>query len=166
MTQAMRAVLFCAAAAILLATLVRAEREALLSLDVRRIHDVTLEKQGILHEVVVAEQDRITATRIVAALLNAPADTANLSSLILLSQAASLRISDQLRSVQQTLQLLVSRIQDQNRANSLLVETSLVHVNEMKKNVIGESMPGSGTYSASGQKQNGPAQARLFSAEV
>jgi len=145
---------------------IRTEREALLSADVRRIHDVTLEKQGVLHEIQVAEQERVNAARTVAALLNAPADGAGLSNLILLAQAASLRISDQLRSVQQALQLLVSRIQEQNQANLRLVETSLVHVNEMKKNIIGESMPASGTYSSSGQKQNSPAQPRMLSTEV
>ena len=54
---------------------IRTEREALLSADVRRIHDVTLEKQGVLHEIQVAEQERVNAARTVAALLNAPATT-------------------------------------------------------------------------------------------
>ena len=107
----------------------RAEREALLAMDVRRIQDAALDKQGILHQITQAEQDRIAATREAAALLRAPAGQDTLSNLVLLAQSSSLKLSDQLRSVQQALQLLISRIQEQNLSNQRLVEASLEHLN-------------------------------------
>jgi len=144
----------------------RAEREALLAVDVKRIHEVTLEKQGILQQILAAEQARVTAARNVATLLNVPADSTSLGQIVLHSQSVSLKISDQLRSVQQALVHLVTRIQEQNDSNRGLVETSLEHVNQMKRNVLGEAMPKSGTYSSSGQRQNAPAQSRLISTEI
>lgn len=144
----------------------RAEREALLSVDVKRIHEVTLEKQGILQQILQAEQGRLAITRTVATQLNAAADSTSLGQIVLHSQSVSLKISDQLRSVQQALVHLVGRIQEQNQSNRGLVESSLEHVNQMKRNVLGESMPKSGTYSSSGQRQNAPAQSRLISTEI
>ena len=144
----------------------RAEREALLGMDVKRIHDSALEKQGILHQIAIAEQARATSAAAAATILGAAKGQENLSNLILLAQSASLKLSDQLRSVQQALQMLVTRIQDQNLSNLRLVESSIQHLEQMKKNVIGEAAPRSGTYSATGQKQNAPVQSRLISTEV
>ncbi|NDD93356.1 hypothetical protein EBZ37_14905 [bacterium] len=144
----------------------RTEREALLGMDVKKIHEAALEKQGILHQIAFAEQDRASSAIQVAEQLSAPKDQQNLSKLVLLAQSVSLKISDQLRSVQQALQLLVVRIQEQNQSNLRLVESSLQHLEQMKKNVIGESDPRSGTYSSSGQRQNAPVQSRLISTEV
>jgi flagellar biosynthesis/type III secretory pathway chaperone len=143
----------------------RAEREALLAVDVRKIHEVTLEKQAILQQVAVAEQERLAASRHVAVQMNSPADL-SLGQLVLQSQSVSLKLSEQLRSVQQALVHLIGRIQEQNGSNRQLVESSLEHVNQMKKNVIGESMPRSETYSPTGHRQNAPAQSRLISTEI
>ncbi len=143
----------------------RAEREALLEVDVRKIHEITLEKQGVLQQILAAEQARLSTSRLVAVQLNAPAD-ASLGQIILQSQSVSLKTSEQLRSVQQALAHLIGRIQEQNGSNRQLVESSLEHVNQMKRNVIGESMPRSETYSPTGHRQNAPAQSRLISTEI
>jgi flagellar biosynthesis/type III secretory pathway chaperone len=143
----------------------RAEREALLAVDVRKIHEVTLEKQAVLQQIVVAEQARVAASRDVAVQLRSPAE-ASLGQLVLQSQSVSLKLSEQLRSVQHALVHLIGRIQEQNGSNRQLVESSLEHVNQMKKNVIGESMPKSETYSPTGHRQNAPAQSRLISTEI
>jgi flagellar biosynthesis/type III secretory pathway chaperone len=144
----------------------RAEREALLAVDVKRIHEITLEKQGVLQQILAAEQGRAAVSRNVATLLNLPADSTSLGQIVLQSQSVSLKTSDQLRSVQQALVHLVARIQEQNHSNRGLVESSLEHVNQMKRNVLGEAMPKSSTYSSSGQRQNAPAQSRLISTEI
>jgi flagellar biosynthesis/type III secretory pathway chaperone len=144
---------------------IRAEREALLAVDVRKIHEITLEKQAILQQVLAAEQARLSICRLVAVQLNASAD-ASLGQIILQSQSVSLKVSEQLRSVQYALVHLVGRIQEQNASNQQLVASSLEHVNQMKRNVIGESMPKSETYSPTGHRHIAPAQSRLISTEI
>ena len=50
--------------------------------------------------------------------------------------------------------------------NKLLVERSLAHVHEMKKNVLGESVPHTDTYNPRGQKAAAAAGARFVSKEA
>jgi hypothetical protein len=55
---------------------------------------------------------------------------------------------------------------NQNRQNQALVEKSLGHVNEMKRNVLGETTPMANTYTPNGQKSGPVAGARLISKEA
>ncbi len=136
----------------------RVEREALLSADCRRIQDCTSEKEGILHQISILEQARFRSS-------NALGDR-DLAAIILAAQAIDLKLSDQLQSVRNALQHLIQRIREQNDANRLLVENSIEHVIQMKKNILGEAVPRAGTYSPSGQASHAPSQARLLSTEI
>lgn len=136
----------------------RVEREALLSADSKRIQDCTSEKEGVLHQISILEQERVRLSRGMGG--------GELGQIILAAQAVDLKLSDQLQSVRNALQHLIQRIREQNDANRLLVETSIEHVIQMKKNILGEAAPRGGTYSPSGQASHAPSQARLLSTEI
>ena len=146
--------------------LVRAERTSLLEVDVQRIQDLSLQKQSLLDQISNAERDRVRHCLTLAACWNLNPTQATLSEIVLRTQAVSFKLSEQLRSVQQTLQLLISRTQEQNSANRILVEGSIERVETMKRNVLGEAAPKSSTYSPTGQRQGPGSGSRLLSTEI
>jgi hypothetical protein len=63
----------------------------------------------------------------------------------------------------------VDRIKTQNDSNAKLIDSSLKHVHNMKKNIFGETNPQSRTYNQQGQRNPGSANAhgpRMISKEV
>jgi len=145
---------------------VRAERQALLGVDVQKIQELAMQKQSVLDEIVALERDRVRLTLTVAGVWGLSPQQATLNEIVLRAQAISLKLSEQLRSVHQTLQLLISRIQEQNQSNRVLVEGSIERVEIMKRNVLGEAVPRSETYSPTGQRQAQSSGARLLSTEI
>ncbi len=145
---------------------VRLERDALLSADLKIVQDSTFAKEALVESIRQAEVERMRIVADFAFAWKKPVSELSLSNIIIGIQGDNLKAADQLRSSQNALQVLVSRIVDQNSNNRKICERSLTHFNAMKKNVLGEGSPKSDVYSQQGQRVNGPAQSRLLSREI
>lgn len=146
---------------------VRAEREALIAADLKRIQELTYEKESLVESIKQQEQLRVKLVAELSVILRKPLRELTLTNLIILVQGENLKLADQLRNSLTALTTLASRISDQNRANRTLVERSLEHIHVMKRNVLGEATPKSDTYGAQGQKRvAGATSPRFVSKEV
>lgn len=145
---------------------VRAEKESLIVADLKKLQEITLGKEALIESVRAVEQQRQHAVAELAMLIKKPVRELNLANLIIQVQGFDLKRADQLRSVYQALQVLISRIQEQNLYNQAMVEKSLTHVDAMKRNVLGEAAPKSGTYNGRGHKTHGGGNSRLLSKEA
>jgi flagellar biosynthesis/type III secretory pathway chaperone len=144
----------------------RSEREALTQADLKRIEETTLAKQGVVEEIRQAEGRRIQHVAELAMLWKKPIRELSLPSLIIAIQGQDPKAAEQLRSAYNALTVLIQRITEQNDDNKALVQRSLSNVNEMKRNVLGEAVPKSNTYTAQGQRAGVTGGARLISKEV
>ncbi|MBY0469820.1 flagellar protein FlgN [bacterium] len=145
---------------------IRMEKEALVNADLSGIQEATYAKEALVEGIKQQEAERIKTSTELALVFKKPLRELTLTGIILEVQGWDLKMADTLRSAQNTLALLAQRISDQNKYNKDLVEKSLGHVQEMKKNVLGESTPRSDTYSQSGQKVNATPSSRLISKEA
>lgn len=145
---------------------VRGERDALASAEVKRVQDSTLQKEALVASIRQCEQRRLEDVSALALFWKRPLRELTLSQIIIAVQGFDLKRADALRSVYQSLQVLVSRIQEQNRYNRELVEKSLSNLDLMKRNVLGESAPKTSTYDLHGQKSNKGGSSRLISREA
>ena len=145
---------------------VRVERTAIIDADLRAIHQITATKQDLVEKIRLTENERLKFTTELAVLWKKPLRDLTLPNIIIAIQGEDSKGADQLRSIHNTLTVLIQRITDQNSNNLVLIERSLEHVNAMKKNVLGESAPASGTYTQSGQKTSSSSSSRLFSGEA
>jgi hypothetical protein len=144
----------------------RLERELLVQAELKSIQEITLKKQGIIEVIRVTENERLGRIGALAMKWKKPLRELSLPNLILAIQGTDPKGAEQLRSAFNALTILIQRITEQNDDNRTLVERSLDHVNEMKKNVLGESVPKANTYTAQGQRSGGPGGARFISKEA
>jgi hypothetical protein len=145
---------------------VRKEREILIEANVKAIEEVTALKQGLIGEVRSVEAQRIRATGELAQLWKRQPVELTLGNLIIIVQGSDLKLAEQLRTSLNAITILIERITEQNESNRALVERSLEHVHEMKKNILGETVPKSTTYTPQGQKTPGMQGARILSKEA
>ena len=145
---------------------VRLEREALTNADVKAIQDATTSKQALIEGIRHAEIERLKAIGSLALLWKKPLKDLTLSNLIIGIQATDLKLSEQFRTALNALTILVQRATEQNEDNRGLVEKSLEHIHQMKRNVLGESKPKSNTYTQQGQRANLGGNSRLISKEA
>jgi len=146
--------------------LLRSERDALVAADVEQIEARALEKQTLLDQVARTDDARAALVELIAAKQGVSAQPLTLSRLAIIAQGLDLKLGEQLRSVQQALSYTLGRVEEQGNYNRALVERSLESLVQMKKNIVGGESPNAGTYSATGQKSNQSAGARLFSREA
>ena len=144
----------------------RAERTALVAADVRQIQDATLIKQGVVEAIRQAEAARIGHVAELAMSWKRPARELSLPNLIIALQGREPAFAEQLRSALNTITILIQRITVQNDDNRQLVERAMVNVDEMKRNVLGEAVPRSNTYTSQGQRSGVTGGARLFTHEA
>lgn len=145
---------------------VRMEREALVAADIRRIEEATVAKQALVEAIRQAESRRIGHVAELAVILRKPVRELTLPAIIIQVQGHDAKRAEQLRSAFNALTLLIKRIAEQNTSNQRLVEESLMHVQQMKGNVLGETTPKANTYTAKGQRSGAQPGARLFSKEA
>ena len=145
---------------------VRMEREALISADIRRIEEATVAKHALVDAIRQAESERIGCVADLAVELRRPLRELTLPAIIILVQGENPKRAEQLRTAFNALSLLIKRISEQNADNQKLVEESLIHVQEMKGNVLGETTPKANTYTAKGQRSGVQSGARLISKEA
>jgi hypothetical protein len=84
----------------------------------------------------------------------------------MLIQGDDLKRADQFRSILNTLQILVARVQEQNKENSGLVEKTLEHLKKMRENALGVSAEHVDRYSQQGTRIQNHSSSRLLSQEV
>lgn len=148
--------------------LVRAERVALVEAEQRSIHDVTLRKEALIEQIRLTERDRLRLTGELAIEWRRPFKDLTITQIILQAQGPDVKLSEALRVSQQALIVLVERIIEQNKANQVLVDQSLEHVQTMKTNVLGSKSPHTSTYNTKGQRTNlsSSAASNLLSKEI
>ena len=148
---------------------VKAENEAITNADLKLTYDAAASKEALIHWIHTAEMSR---QAIVYALCTEEGlSTANpsLRELILHYQTRDAEMSAKLQTDLSSLLVLVDRIKKQNESNARLVESSLKHVHNMKKNIFGETTHQARTYNQQGQRNQASANAhgpRLISKEV
>lgn len=146
----------------------RKEKEALIQLDLKMVHDATCEKEALIEAIRREDYQRSGAVQ--KWLLTQPElkkrMDLSLSELVIYLQGDDLKLADQFKSVQNALQQLIARAKDQNRYNSELINRSIEHMESMKRNVLGEQKPYSETYTARGKRTDPQASSRLLSKEV
>jgi flagellar biosynthesis/type III secretory pathway chaperone len=145
---------------------VRTERSALAGADVRTLQESVHAKEALVESIRQLESERLRVMTDLALALRVPLKDLTLSRLAIEVQGGDLKAADQLRSARNALVQLAERIREQNEYNRGWVEQSLAHVNQMKRNVLGESKPASDTYTARGARQGGAGQSKLISKEA
>jgi hypothetical protein len=147
---------------------VRLEKEALVAADLKGIQETTLAKEAILQAVRHAESERLAAAAALAMAWKKPLRELTLPAIVIAIQGRDGRSAELLRSTHNALRILIERIVEMNAENRVLVESSLGHVEKMKKNVLGEAVPAADVYTSQGQRTAGSAAAapRLISREA
>ncbi len=147
--------------------LVRQEREALTQADLQGVQQATYAKEALIEQIRAEESRRAKPLAGLALALRKPVADLSLNQLIILVQGTQSRQAEALRVAYQALQVLTGRIIEQNDYNRGLIERSLEHVQQMKHNVLGESVPASNSYGSHGQRVNrATSGARLLSQEA
>lgn len=149
-----------------LAELLRRERTAIASADLKAIQEATFEKEALIEQIRAAEGFRQAAAAGIAIALRRPAAQLTLAEIAATVQSEHPAQAKEIRSAGAALSLLIKRSGELNAENRGLVEKSLEHVDQMKSNVLGEANAGSQTYTPQGQKTQGSGAARLLSREA
>ncbi len=145
---------------------VKVENESLTNADVKATYEAATAKEALVHWIYQTEMSRQAITYALSQSENLQSPT--LKELILHYQAKDAEYANQLQLDLSSLTILIERIQKQNRLNGSLVESSLKHIHNMKKNIFGEVNPAK-TYNQQGQKNQvsaGSGGPRLVSKEV
>ncbi len=145
---------------------VRVERECLVQADLKGIESAISNKQSLIEEIHQTETARLKLTADLAAHWKKPYRELTLPHIIILIQGKDAKSAEQLRSLFNALSVMIQRIVAQNQENRELVERSLIHIHQMKRNVLGEAAPRTSTYTSQGQKINSPATQRILSKEA
>ena len=142
----------------LLIRCLEAEKDALLLADIPLIQECSGTKQKIIDRLSQLESRR-----------QALIGTRKMRELVEEDSAVLDRLSrEELRAKWEALRQKVALAVEKNEANQKLLASSIKHIENMKKNVLGETIPKSNTYSSSGNKVAGSNQsgARRISKEV
>lgn len=142
------------------------ERHALVQADLKAIQESTQHKQRVVEAIKGAEAERLQRVAELAIAWKRPVRELSLPKLAAALGPGDSAVAEDLRSAFSALSLLVERITEANADNRRLVERSLEHVEEMKRNVLGEAVPKSNTYTAKAQRQAQTSGARLFNKEA
>lgn len=145
---------------------VRMEHEALVQADLTSVRDTTLAKQAVIDAIRVTENERVSASGELAVAWKRPVRDLTLSAIIITIQGFDAPKAEALRTALNALTILIKRVTEQNEQNQALVEKSLEHIHNMKRNVLGEAAPRTDGYNQKGQKTNAPTGARLLSKEA
>lgn len=144
----------------------RAEREALVSADIKVIQEQTHAKELVIETIKQYEMQRIRTTAVLSMDWKIPLSELSLTRIIQELEPKQPKEAERFRSALNALKILIERSTKMNDSNKQFLERSLEHVHEMKRNVLGEAAPQSDTYGAQGQKVAGNAGARFISQEA
>jgi flagellar biosynthesis/type III secretory pathway chaperone len=142
------------------------EKEAFVAADAKSILEHTQAKELVIETIRHAEMERIKISAEVAELWDVPVQSLTLGFIIQEIEPVDAGAAERFRSSFTALTVLIDRARALNDSNRQLVEKTLEHVREMKKNVLGEATPQSDTYGNQGQKLPQTGGARLLSTEA
>jgi len=148
---------------------VKAENTAISDADIKGTYEAAATKGALIHWIHQAEMSRQSVVYALAQEEGLESKTPSLRELILHFQAHDIETSNRFQSDLSTLIVLVERIKKLNETNGNLLATSLKHIDNMKRNIFGETTHQARTYNQQGQKntasssEHGP---RLISREV
>ena len=148
---------------------VRQEREAIVNADLKSLQECTSTKESLIEAIRGQESKRLKATSELTLDWKRPFKELTLTNIIIAIQGIDPKGAEALRTTYNALTILIQRTIEQNKGNRDLVERSLEHVHNMKKNILGETVPRSNTYSQQGQRVNATGAqrgARLISKEA
>ena len=148
---------------------VRAENSAITHADVKLTYEAAVNKEALVHWIHQSEMSRQAVLHALLAEEGIELSSPSLRELILHFQVKNPSFSQQLQTDLNSLIVLVERIKKQNELNGALVQESLKHIHNMKKNIFGETTHQAKTYNQSGRKNQADASAngpRLISKEV
>jgi len=145
---------------------VRAEREALLNANLKAVQETTFKKEILINDIADYDADRELRVGFVAAHMRVSPEALTLKTIIREIETQYPNQARSLHSSLNTLTVMVQRISEQNNENKTLAENFLGHLNEMKRNVLGEGQPFTDVYSSQGQKTHPAGTPRLFEKEA
>jgi flagellar biosynthesis/type III secretory pathway chaperone len=148
---------------------VKNENEAISNADSRATYEATAAKEALIHLIHQSEMNRQSVVHAIAFEYNLSNQNPTLKELIIHFETESFETSTRLQADLNMLIVLVERIKKQNEVNGRLVAESLKHINNMKKNIFGETSNKAGTYNQSGRQNAGSVNEhgpRLISREV
>jgi flagellar biosynthesis/type III secretory pathway chaperone len=133
------------------------------------LFEATASKEALVHWISQAEDRRRLVVHQMVQRSEVPAEAQSLKEIIAQFQVSQAQFSEQLQIDLSALMVLVERIQKQNASNGKLLETSIKHVDVMRKNIFGEAQVENKTYNKDGHKsqpQPGSSGPRMISREV
>lgn len=148
---------------------IKNENEAITNADVKATYDAAAAKEALIHWIHQSEMSRQAVLYTLCKEEGLENENPSLRDLIVFYSGRDNEISNKFQTDFNTLIVLVERIKKQNELNGRLVEASLKHIHNMKKNIFGETTHQARTYNQYGQKnaastnEHGP---RLVSKEV
>lgn len=144
----------------------RDEKVALSEANLKLLQEKTLSKEYIVESIKNIEKKRSDLFNEINFNLNSNRPLGTLTELINEVEGSHPEESNRLRSLLTTLMHLVGSIQKINDQNKEFISKNIVHIEEMKKNVLGESNQKSDTYGNKGSVNGIKNSPRLFSKEV
>jgi flagellar biosynthesis/type III secretory pathway chaperone len=141
---------------------VRAEKDALIEANLRGVQEATSAKQALIENIKNEETARQTHVLELAMILKRPISSLTLLEIAVAVQGEDPKSAEQLRSTFNALTILIKRVTDANQSNSELVNRSLFHIREMKKNVLGDATEKSNTYTQQGTRSAAAGASRLI----
>ena len=145
---------------------VRIEREALILAVLKGVEESTYKKEILINSIYQAESERLKKIGELSVVIKKPAKELVLTRIIKEIEGLFPEKAKQFQSVLNTLSVLVQRVTEQNKENKTLVDNFLKHLNQMKKNVLGEAQPFMDTYGPEGKKVNASSGSRLITKEA
>lgn len=149
-----------------LLNIVRQEKDAIITMNVKDIQEATRAKEAILSVIRYCEMERASIVSELALKWKVPLKELTLSRIIIEVQGRDSVHAEEFQTVLSTLTLLIQRVSEQNEENHGFVANSLKHIEAMKKNVLGEANPHSFTYTKAGGRKSGSEKSRLLSKEA
>jgi flagellar biosynthesis/type III secretory pathway chaperone len=149
--------------------IVKSENEAISNADSKATYESTAAKEALIHLIHQAEMNRQSIVHAISYEDNLQNPKPSLKELIIHFETQDYEISSRLQADLNMLMVLVERIKKQNELNGRLVAESLRHINNMKKNIFGETSHQAKTYNQQGRQNTGNANEhgpRLISREV
>jgi flagellar biosynthesis/type III secretory pathway chaperone len=148
---------------------IKSENEAITHADIKATYDAAAAKEALIHWIHQAEMSRQSVVYLLCTEEGISTQKPSLRDLILHYQARDPEITNKLQTDLNSLIVLVERIKKQNELNAQLVDASLKHIGNMKRNIFGEVSHQGRTYNQMGQTNKGSTQEqgpRLISKEV
>lgn len=150
--------------------IIRVEHEALVQAQLKSIQEATYAKHALIEVIREKDSERRAILAEVSTLWKKPIESLTLGTLIHGLQNSTLQSNQKRAELFQsnwnTLTVLLKRVLVQNEENRILVEKFLMHLNQMKLNVLGEFSPKADLYTQQGTRASASTAARLISKEV